>query len=66
MRIAVWFVGGMLLALGARSTAALLLEHQSLAWLTWAMAGTVFVAIELVAHGVLHLRGRPSFYNGLG
>ena len=65
-RIAVWFVGGMALALGARLTATLLLEHRSLAWLTWATAGTVFVAIELVAHGALHLRGRPSFYNGLG
>jgi len=65
-RIAVWFGGGMALALGARLTATLLLEHQSLAWLTWAMAGTVFVGIELVAHGALHLRGRPSFYNGLG
>jgi hypothetical protein len=65
-RIAVWFVGGMALALGARLTATLLLEHQSLAWLTWAMAGTAFVGIELVAHGALHLRGRPSFYNGLG
>ena len=52
-RIAVWFVGGMALALGARLTATLLLDHQSLAWLTWATAGTVFVAIELVAHGVL-------------
>ena len=65
-RIAVWFVGGMALALGARLTATLLLEHRSLAWLTWATAGTVFVAIELVAHGALQLRGRPSFYNGLG
>ena len=61
-----WFVGGMVLALGARLTGMLLLEHQSLAWLTSATAGTVFVAIELVAHGALHLRGRPSFYNGLG
>jgi len=65
-RIAVWFVGGMVLALGARLTATLLAEHQPLAWLTWATAGTVFVAIELVAHAALQLRGRPSFYNGLG
>jgi hypothetical protein len=65
-RLAVWFVGGIVLAFGARLTATLLLEHQSLAWLTWATAGTVFVAIELVAHGALYLRGRPSFYNGLG
>jgi fatty acid desaturase len=65
-RVAMWFVGGMVLALGVRLTAMLLLEDQSLARLTWATAGTVFVAIELVAHAALHLRGRPSFYNGLG
>jgi hypothetical protein len=64
-RIAMWFVGGMVLAFGVRLTAMLLLEDR-LAWLTWATAGTVFVAIELVAHAVLHLRGRASFYNGLG
>jgi hypothetical protein len=35
-------------------------------WLTWVGAGAAFVAIELVAHAGLHVRGRPSFYNGLG
>jgi fatty acid desaturase len=65
-RITIWFVGGMVLALGVRLTAMLLSEDQPLAWLTWATAGTAFVAIELVAHAGLHLRGRPSFYNGLG
>lgn len=24
------------------------------------------IVIELIAHTALHLRGRPSFYNGLG
>jgi fatty acid desaturase len=65
-RVALWFVGGMVLALGVRLTAMLFVKDQSLPWLTWATAGTVFVAIELVAHAALHLRGRPSFYNGLG
>ena len=65
-RIAVWFVGGVVLAVGVRLTAQILLERWRLAWLTWASAGAVFVAIELVAHAALHLRGRPSFYNGLG
>jgi hypothetical protein len=36
------------------------------AWLTWAIAGVAFITIELIAHAALHLRGRPSFYNGLG
>lgn len=65
-RMAVWFVGGILLALGARLTATLLLSRPPAAWLTWAMAGTAFVSIELIAHAALHLRGRASFYNGLG
>lgn len=65
-RIAVWFSGGIVLAAGVRLTARLLPAHSRLAWLTWATAGIVFIAIELVAHAGLHLRGRPSFYNGLG
>ncbi|MEO8624101.1 MAG: hypothetical protein ABI625_23680 [bacterium] len=65
-RIAVWFGGGIVLALGVRLTARLLFHNQTLVWLTWATAGAVFVAVELVAHAALHARGRPSFYNGLG
>ncbi len=65
-RIAVWFAGGVVLAIGVRLTGRLLLEHPRLAWLTWATAGVLFVGVELVAHAGLHLRGRPSFYNGLG
>jgi hypothetical protein len=65
-RLAVWFAGGIVFALGARWTAALLLPHAPSAWLPWGLAGGIFIAVELVAHGGLHLRGRPSFYNGLG
>lgn len=65
-RVALWFVGGIVLALGARWTAALLLARPPRDWLTWTMAGIAFVAIELVAHAALQIRGRPSFYNGLG
>ena len=65
-RLGVWFVGGIVLALGAKVTANLLLARPPAAWLPWATAGLGFVAIELVAHAALHLRGRPSFYNGLG
>ena len=65
-RFAIWFLGGIVLALGLRLTATLLLAHARLFWLTWATAGFGFVAIELVAHVALHARGRPSFYNGQG
>src|SRR3954452_5719928 len=65
-RVAVWFAGGVVLAAGVQLTARLLFERSRLPWLTWAIAGAVFVAIELVAHAALQLRGRPSFYNGLG
>lgn len=65
-RLAVWFGGGIVLGAGVRLTASLLPDHPQLIWLTWTTAGAVFVAIELVAHAVLQLRGRPSFYNGQG
>ncbi|HKW49750.1 MAG TPA: hypothetical protein VJN70_19995 [Gemmatimonadaceae bacterium] len=65
-RFAVWFLGGIVLAIGLRLTASLLLGRPPLLWLTWAIAGLGFVAVELIAHIALQLRGRPSFYNGLG
>jgi hypothetical protein len=65
-RIALWFAAGIVLAFGARMTANLLLTRPPAAWLPWAMAGMAFVAIELIAHAALHVRGRASFYNGLG
>jgi len=65
-RVAVWFAGGIVLAAGVQLTIRVLAQRPPLAWLTWAVAGAVFVGVELVAHAGLHLRGRPSFYNGLG
>ena len=66
VRIGLWFVGGIVLAFGARLTAMLLLARSPVSWLPWAIAGTAFVTIELIAHAAMHFRGRPSFYNGLG
>jgi hypothetical protein len=65
-RLVVWFVGGALLGAAIRITARAVLPYGDIRWLTWAVAGAAFVAIELVAHGGLQLRGRPSFYNGQG
>jgi hypothetical protein len=35
-------------------------------WPAWRLGGFAFIVIELVAHFVLQLGGRPNFYNGLG
>src|SRR3954463_11835770 len=65
-RLATWFAGGAVLALGMQLTVLLMLHGARVTWLTWARAGAMFVAIELVAHAGLHGRGRPSFYDGRG
>jgi hypothetical protein len=65
-RLALWFVGGVVLAVGVQLTARALLHGAALTWLTWGTAGAVFIGTELVAHAALQLRGRPNFYNGLG
>ena len=65
-RFAIWFLGGILLALGLRLTAMLLFGHARVFGLTWFVAGAGFIGIELVAHAALQMRGRPSFYNGRG
>jgi hypothetical protein len=65
-RVAVWFAGGIVIGIGIRLTASAFLHVRPLMWLTWAAAGAAFVGIELVAHGGLQLRGRPSFYDGRG
>lgn len=65
-RLLFWFAGGMILVLGVRVTAMLLRVPHRVEFLTLATAGIAFIVIELIAHTALHLRGRPSFYNGLG
>ena len=66
VRITAWFIGGALLAMGVHWTAALLPTRPRLTWLSWPVAGVLFIAIELVTHVGLQLRGLPSFYNGRG
>ena len=65
-RIAVWFVGGTGLALGAYLTAMTLVGFRPARWPGWWLVGLGFIGVELVAHLALQLRGRPSFYNGRG
>jgi hypothetical protein len=65
-RVAVWFVGGTGLAIGMGLTAMALTGFRPAHWPAWWLGGLAFIGIELVAHLVLQLRGRPSFYNGSG
>jgi hypothetical protein len=65
-RLATWFVGGVLLTLGMNLTATAMRGFRQAPWIPWWVGGLAFIAIELLAHLVLQLRGRPSFYNGRG
>jgi hypothetical protein len=64
-RVGVWFVGGIALAMGMGLTA-MAAGFRPVHRPAWWLAGVVFIGIELVAHLVLQLRRRPSFYNGRG
>jgi len=66
VRIGIWFVGGVLLAVGMGLTAKALGGIRPEQGLTWWMAGVGFIAVELVAHVALQAMGRGSFYNGRG
>jgi hypothetical protein len=63
-RIAVWFIGGVGLGLGMALTA-MSAGYSPALRPGWWLMGLGFVALELLVHLLLHLRGRPSFYTGL-
>ena len=65
-RIATWFAGGCVLGIGMGLTAAAIANYPLSRLSAFWLAGLVFVAVEIVAHIPLQLRGRPSFYNGRG
>ena len=67
-RLAVWFVGGVVLAVGMWVTAAAVpgLRPPRTAWWLVGLAGLAFVGVEMAAHVGLQLRGRPSLLNGRG
>ena len=68
-RIGVWFVAGIIFAL-AMGLTAMALGARPPRWHAWGppwwIGGLGFVGVELIAHVVLQLCGRPSFYNGRG
>lgn len=66
VRVGVWFLGGTALAIGMALTAIALAGFRPMHWPAWWLGGIAFIGLELVAHLVLKLRGRASFYNGLG
>jgi hypothetical protein len=63
-RLLVWFLGGVVLALGMYVTALVVIGPRALRWPALLVAGVAFIGIELSVHLVLQLSGRPSFYNG--
>ena len=65
-RVALWVLGGVVFQAAMRLTAAALTGLRPASRVPWWIGGLVFIAIELVAQLVLHLRGRPSFYGGRG
>jgi len=65
-RLGVWFIAGIVLAIGMGLTAMALGASRPAQWPAWWLAGLAFIGIELAAHIFLQLRGRPSFYNGRG
>jgi hypothetical protein len=65
-RVATWFVGGVVLAIGMAITASTLGGFRPARWPAWWLGGGAFIALEVLVHLVLQVRGRPSFYNGRG
>ena len=69
VRVGVWFVAGAGLALGIVLTARALGELRPGQWSVWrvcGLGGLAFIGIEGVAHLLLQLGGKPSFFNGRG
>jgi hypothetical protein len=65
-RLGIWFVGGVLLTMCMGLTAIMLVGFTPRPWPAWWLGGLAFIAVELVAHLALQLRGLPNFYNGRG
>ena len=63
-RVAVWFVGGVVLGMGVRWTAVAL--GMGIGMGAWWMGGVAFIGVELVAHLAIWGRGGGCFYNGRG
>lgn len=65
-RVTTWLLAGTALGGGMILTARAIVGVWPIQSLVWWRAGFVFIGVELVAHLVLQVRGRASFYNGRG
>jgi hypothetical protein len=65
-RLGVWFVGGVVLAFGMALSVRALTGFWPARQPAWWIGGLAFIGLELLVHLVLHLRGRPSVYDGRG
>jgi hypothetical protein len=65
-RLATWFVGGIVLAVGLAFTALALTGSRPIPWHLWWAAGLAMIAIELAVHAFVGRRGRPNFFDGRG
>jgi hypothetical protein len=65
-RLVVWFIAGISFGFAMRLTVIVLTRLRPAHFPAWWVAGLALIGIELMAHLVLQVRGRPSFYNGLG
>lgn len=66
VRLAVWFIGGSLLAVGMQATW-ILLQGTPPSAPPWWLSGIAFIVVELIVHWLLlHARGKASIYNGKG
>jgi hypothetical protein len=65
-RVAVWFVGGIVLGVGIAFTMRFFRLTRGTDLPPWWTAGVAFIALELVAHAVLLFRHRPNVYRGNG
>ena len=68
-RLTTWYLGGAAVTLGVMLTARAMgvpPPARLPPWQACALGGLAFIALELLVHLVLHLTGRPSFFNGRG
>lgn len=64
VRLITWYLGGLLLGAGVYATIVLLHGNVRMHAISWWMWSFVFIAIELIAHLVMQLRGVGSVYDG--
>jgi hypothetical protein len=63
LRLSVWFAGGVVLYL-LMAASARFLPLQAPPMRRWWYGGVLLVGVELAVHGLLAVRGRPSFFSG--